>query len=73
MREVALANEAMVEEWSLGTADILERLDGDIALLLSLFEAARPCTNLLPGSTVMYAHNPIARTAAVGKIQSNRK
>jgi hypothetical protein len=51
MREIALGNEAMVEEWSLGTVDIAKRLDDDIALLLSLFEAARPCTNLLSGTS----------------------
>jgi hypothetical protein len=51
MREIALANEAMVEAWSLGTTEISKRLDADIALLQSLFEAARPCTNLFNGTS----------------------
>lgn len=44
MREIALGSEAMVEEWSLATSDILERLNGDIDLLQAFFEITRQCT-----------------------------
>lgn len=45
-RTFALGNEAMVEEWSLGTSEILTRLDADLALLGKLFAVARPCPTL---------------------------
>jgi hypothetical protein len=51
LREIALGSEAMVVEWSLGTREIAERLDDDIALLQSLFEVSRRCTGFERGSS----------------------
>lgn len=42
-RTFALGNEAMIEEWSLGTSEILTRLDADLELLGKFFNVARPC------------------------------
>ena len=42
-REFIIGNESMVEEWSLGTAEIRARLDADIALLQTFFDRVRPC------------------------------
>jgi hypothetical protein len=42
-REFIIGNEAMVEEWSLGTAEIRARLESDIALVQQFFERIRPC------------------------------
>jgi hypothetical protein len=42
-RELALGNEAMVESYSLGTTDILNRMNSDIAALEALFMVSRPC------------------------------
>jgi hypothetical protein len=42
-RELALGNEAMVEEFELGSQAILARIDQDIAALEALFKIARPC------------------------------
>ncbi|HYP87543.1 MAG TPA: hypothetical protein VEQ59_05310, partial [Polyangiaceae bacterium] len=44
-REIALGNEAMVKEFSLGTPEILARIDADLDDLSKLFAAARPCTS----------------------------
>ncbi len=48
MRELALGSEAMVEAWSLGTPEILARLNDDIDRLTSLFEYARGCPSPAP-------------------------
>jgi hypothetical protein len=42
MRELALGNEAMVESFSLGTPEILKRLNADIDALNAFFQIARP-------------------------------
>jgi hypothetical protein len=42
-REFIIGNEAMIEEWSLGTAEIRARLEADIALVQEFFERIRPC------------------------------
>jgi hypothetical protein len=42
-REFIIGNEAMVEEWSLGTAEIRARVESDIELLQTFFERVRPC------------------------------
>jgi len=44
-RELALGNPDMVEEFSLGTPEILARLDADLDALTALFDAARPCSS----------------------------
>lgn len=40
-REFVLGNEAMVEEWSLGTEEILDQLDADATLIEGLLESVR--------------------------------
>lgn len=45
-RNFALGNEAMIEEWSLGTSEISTRLDADLELVGRLFAVARPCPTL---------------------------
>lgn len=42
-REFIIANEAMVEEWSLGTTEIRDRLEADLALVQTFFDRVRPC------------------------------
>jgi hypothetical protein len=42
-REFIIGNEAMIEEWSLGTAEIRERIEADAALVRAFFERVRPC------------------------------
>lgn len=46
-REFVIGNEAMIEEYSFGTEQILARLQGDIALLEQFFERVRPCPEIL--------------------------
>lgn len=43
-REFILGNEAMVEQWSIGTSIILDRLVADAALLSQFLERIRPCS-----------------------------
>jgi hypothetical protein len=45
-RDLSLANEGMVESWSMGTTEILERLDSDVADLTELFGVARACSTV---------------------------
>lgn len=42
-REFIIGNEAMVEEWSLGTPEIRARVEADIALVEEFFKRIRPC------------------------------
>ncbi len=49
-REFALGNEAMVAEFSLGTPEILARLDSDIADLTGMFNVVRQCTTVERGT-----------------------
>jgi hypothetical protein len=42
-REFIIGNEAMIEEWSLGTAEIRARLEADIARLQEFFDRVRVC------------------------------
>jgi hypothetical protein len=42
-REFVIANESMIEEWSLGTEAIRARLESDIALVQAFFQRVRPC------------------------------
>jgi hypothetical protein len=42
-RELIIGNEAMIEEWSLGTPEIRARLEADAALLEEFFQRIRPC------------------------------
>lgn len=49
-RELALGNEAMVESVSVGTPEILERLNTDIDALTAFFNVVRPCANVERGS-----------------------
>jgi hypothetical protein len=55
-RELALGNEAMVEQYSLRTPEILARLDADIEALSVLFDAARPCTTFDKGGMTFHAN-----------------
>lgn len=45
-RELALGNEAMVETISIGTPEILARLNADIEALTSFFNVVRPCASV---------------------------
>jgi hypothetical protein len=47
-REFILGNAAMVEEWSLATPEILQRLSDDIASLNLFFEGLRRCSAPVP-------------------------
>jgi hypothetical protein len=42
-REFIVGNEALVKRWSIGTEEILERLDEDISALTEYFHRVRPC------------------------------
>jgi hypothetical protein len=42
-REFIIGNEAMIEEWSLGTPDIRARIESDLTLVQAFFERIRPC------------------------------
>lgn len=42
-RELIIGNEAMIEEWSLGTPEIRARLEADAALVEEFFQRIRPC------------------------------
>lgn len=54
-RELALGNEAMVEEFSIGTPEILERLNSDIDALTAFFNVVRPCASVERGSGTFHA------------------
>lgn len=53
-RELALGNEAMVESFSIGTKEILARIDADLEAFATLFQAARPCASVDKGSGVTF-------------------
>jgi hypothetical protein len=55
-REVALINEGMVEEISLGTSEILERLNSDIEDLTAMFNVVRPCASVDRGFGTFHAY-----------------
>jgi hypothetical protein len=42
-REFIVGNEAMIEEWSVATADILQKLESDLQLLEQFLERIRDC------------------------------
>lgn len=42
-REFIIGNESMIEEWSLGTAEIRARIEADAARVRSFFDRIRPC------------------------------
>jgi hypothetical protein len=46
-REFIIGNEAMIEEWSVATQEIRDRLEADIARLDAFFEHVRPLTTAL--------------------------
>ncbi len=51
-REYVISNDAMIEEWSLGTEEILARLEDDLTKLEAFFKVARNCgTMALPGGS----------------------
>jgi hypothetical protein len=50
-REFAIPDERMIESWSLGTPEILERLDADVQLLTDLFGVVRSCATVDKGGT----------------------
>jgi hypothetical protein len=51
-RDISLGNEGMVESWSLGTTEILDRLDVDVNALTELFGVTRSCSTVdKPGMT----------------------
>jgi len=54
-REIALGNEAMVAEFSLGTPEILARIDADLDDFEKLFAAARPCSTFDKGGMTFHA------------------
>ena len=49
-REIALGNENMVEEFSIGTPEILARLNTDIDALTAFFGVVRPCASVERGA-----------------------
>jgi hypothetical protein len=42
-REFIIGNEAMIEEWSLGTPELRARIESDIELVQAFFDRIRPC------------------------------
>jgi hypothetical protein len=54
-REFALGNEAMVAEFSLGTSEILSRLNSDIDDLTKLFDVVRQCTTVDRGGGTFHS------------------
>ena len=54
-REFVLGNLAMVQEWSLGTQQILDRLQANIAQLTRFFEQARACPPFLTNAAAWNA------------------
>ena len=54
-RELALGNEAMVEEFSTGTPEILARLNSDIDALTAFFDVVRPCASVERGSGTFHS------------------
>jgi hypothetical protein len=54
-RELALGNEAMVDEFSIGTPEILERLNSDIDALTAFFNVVRPCASVERGAGTFHA------------------
>ena len=55
-REIALGNENMVEEFSIGTPEILDRLNADIDDLTAFFAVVRPCASVERGAGTFHAH-----------------
>ena len=55
-RELALGNEAMVDEFSIGTPEILERLNSDIEALTAFFSVVRPCASVERGAGTFHAY-----------------
>jgi hypothetical protein len=50
-RVMVLGDESMIEEWSLGTEEVLARLDTDIDLLDQFFKVARLCSSFDRGTS----------------------
>jgi hypothetical protein len=67
-RDVSLANEGMVESWSLGTTEILDRLDADIALLTDLFGVARNCGTVDKAGMTFHAYTVCNVWASFGSV-----
>jgi len=55
-REFALGNEGMVAEFSLGTPEILARLNADIEDLTALFNVVRPCMSVEHGAGTFHSY-----------------
>jgi hypothetical protein len=55
-RELALGNEAMVESFTIGSAEILARLNSDIDALNGLFKVARKCSTFDKGPQTFQAY-----------------
>lgn len=67
-RDVSLASEGMVESWSLGTTQILDRLDADVALLTSLFGVARNCGTVDKAGMTFHAYTVCNVWASFGSV-----
>lgn len=61
-RELALGNEAMVESFSIGTKEILARIDADLGAFATLFQAARPCSSVDKGGGVTFRNYSVCTT-----------
>jgi hypothetical protein len=55
-RDFAIPDERMIESWSLGTAEILERLDADVQLLTDLFGVVRSCSTVDKGGMTFHSN-----------------
>jgi hypothetical protein len=64
LRDFSVPNERMIESWSLGTPEILERLDADAKLLSDLFGVVRSCSTVDKGGTT-FRSNTVCNTWAV--------
>ena len=54
-REIAIPDEGMIESWSLGTAEIVDRLDADVRLLSDLFGVVRSCSTVDKGGMTFHS------------------
>lgn len=67
-RDLSLANEGMVESWSMGTTEILERLDSDVADLTELFGVARGCSTVEKAGMTFHSYTVCNVWASFGAV-----
>lgn len=56
LRDFSIPHERMIESWSLGTPEIVDRLDADVQLLTELFGVVRSCGSVDKGGMTFHAN-----------------